>query len=36
MLAGKPGADRLLLSVAAAVERARPWSHRHPAIWDAG
>jgi len=36
MLAGKPGADVLLLSVAAAVERARPWSHRHPAIWDAG
>ena len=36
MLAGKPGADRLLLSVAAAAERARPWSHRHPAIWDAG
>jgi amidase len=36
MLAGTPGADRLLLSVAAAVERARPWSHRHPAIWDAG
>jgi amidase len=34
MLAAKP--DRLLLSVAAAVERARPWSHRHPAIWDAG
>jgi amidase len=36
MLAAEPGADRLLLAVAAAVERARPWSHNHPAIWDVG
>jgi amidase len=36
MLAGRPGADHLLLSVAAALEQALPWSHRHPAIWDAG
>jgi amidase len=36
MLAAAPGADRLLLAVAAAVEEARPWSHRHPAIWDDG
>jgi amidase len=33
MLAGKPGADRLLLAVAAGVERERPWAGRHPAIW---
>jgi amidase len=36
MLAGRPGADRLLLSTAAALEQALPWSHRHPAIWDTG
>jgi amidase len=33
MLAAAPGADPLLLATAAAVEGARPWSHRHPAIW---
>jgi amidase len=33
-LAAAPGADRRMLAVAAAVERALPWSGRHPAIWD--
>jgi amidase len=33
MLTAAPGADALLLDVAAAVEEARPWSHRHPEIW---
>jgi amidase len=33
MLAGKPGADRLLLAVAAGIERERPWADRHPAMW---
>lgn len=35
MLAAAPGADRLLLGVAAAVERERPWSQNHPEIWHA-
>ncbi len=35
MLAGRPGSDRLLLEVAAAVERERPWSQNHPGIWRA-
>lgn len=33
MLAAQPGADGLLLRVAAQLERAAPWSGRHPAVW---
>jgi amidase len=36
MLAAAPGADRLLLGVAGAVERERPWSQNHPEMWHAG
>jgi amidase len=35
MLAARPGADGLLLSVAAQLERAQPFAHRHPALWRA-
>jgi amidase len=35
MLAGRMGSDAVLLGVAAAVERERPWSHNHPEIWHA-
>lgn len=35
MLGGRPGLDRTLLGVAAAVERERPWLHDHPEIWRA-
>jgi amidase len=35
MLAANPGADGLLLQVAAQVEQAAPWAHRHPALWGA-
>lgn len=35
MLAAAPGADRVLLEVAAAVERERPWSQNHPEMWSA-
>lgn len=33
MLAAAPGAEALLLSVAAQVEEAAPWSERHPPVW---
>jgi amidase len=33
MLAAAPGADGPLLQVAAELERAAPWAHRHPAQW---
>jgi amidase len=33
MLAAAPGADGLLLQVAAELEQAAPWSHRHPPPW---
>jgi amidase len=33
MLAAAPGADGLLLQVAAQLEQAAPWSGRHPAVW---
>jgi amidase len=35
MLAAAPGADGLLLRVAAQLERLAPWAHRHPPLWDA-
>jgi len=33
MLAAAPGADGLLLQVAGQLERAAPWSGRHPPVW---
>jgi amidase len=33
MLAAAPGADGLLLRIAAELERAAPWAHRHPPRW---
>lgn len=33
MLAAAPGADGLLLQIAAGLERAAPWAHRHPPQW---
>jgi amidase len=32
-LVGRPMQDALVLQVAAQVERARPWAHRHPEVW---
>jgi amidase len=33
MLAGRPAEEELLLSLAAQVEAAAPWSGRHPPGW---
>ena len=33
MLAGRLGDEATLISLSAQVEAARPWRHRHPAIW---
>jgi amidase len=33
MLAGRPGAEAVLLSLAAQLEAARPWRQRVPEIW---
>jgi amidase len=33
MLAGRPAEDHRLLALAAQVEAAAPWRHRHPACW---
>jgi amidase len=33
MLAARPGADALLLAVAARLEQAAPWADRHPPLW---
>ncbi len=33
MLVGRPADELTLLSLSAQLEQARPWSHRHPALW---
>ncbi len=33
MLAGRIGDEATLISLAAQLEAARPWQHRHPSIW---
>jgi amidase len=33
MLAARPGADALLLAVAARLEQAASWADRHPPVW---
>jgi amidase len=33
MLVGRPAGEAALLSLAAQVESAAPWSHRHPPVW---
>jgi len=32
-LVGRPGGERTLLALAAALERAAPWAHRRPPVW---
>ena len=33
MIAGRPGGDGDLFALAAQIERAAPWAHRHPESW---
>jgi amidase len=34
MLVGRPADEVALLALSAQVEAARPWAHRHPALWE--
>jgi amidase len=34
MLVGRPADEATLLALSAQVEAARPWEHRHPALWE--
>jgi amidase len=33
MLVGRPTDEATLVALAAQLEQARPWVHRHPAMW---
>jgi amidase len=33
MLVGRPADETTLISLSAQLEAARPWAHRHPAVW---
>ena len=33
MLVGRPADEATLISLSAQLEQARPWAHRHPAMW---
>jgi amidase len=34
MLVGRPADEATLLALSTQVEAARPWAHRHPAVWE--
>lgn len=36
MLVGRPADEGTLISLSAQLEAARPWAHRHPAVWGSG